>query len=233
MRTRPAFAAALLVLLLSGCEKSQTGSPVGPGQGTTAKPTPSKALPKVEPDKIEGIKHVKYDAGAHVAASARVDYRESPPFGGSHDQIWAPCNGVVYPEAVRSENLVHSLEHGAVWIAYNPERLDQAAVNLLAGKVVNKPYTVMSPYPGLDHPVSLQAWGYQLKVDDPTDPRVDQFIISLRQNQQTTPEPNATCDLVPDAGFDPQNPPPFDPSPPGPDAVPDDAKPRTSSIPGG
>ena len=30
---------------------------------------------------------------------------------------------MVYPAAVRTENLVHSLEHGAVWIAYNPDQV--------------------------------------------------------------------------------------------------------------
>ena len=39
----------------------------------------------------------------------------------------------------------------------------------------------MSPYPGLDAPISLQAWGYQLKVDNADDPRIDDFIKALRQ----------------------------------------------------
>ncbi len=38
-------------------------------------------------------------------------------------QTWATCNGVVYTKAVRIENMVHTLEHGAVWIAYNPDTI--------------------------------------------------------------------------------------------------------------
>ncbi len=42
-----------------------------------------------------------------------VEYLESPPYGGDHDPAWADCTGTVYPEPIRSENAVHSLEHGA------------------------------------------------------------------------------------------------------------------------
>ena len=30
----------------------------------------------------------------------------------------------------------------------------------------SQPYTLMSPYPGLDQPISLQSWGHQLKLTD-------------------------------------------------------------------
>ena len=50
---------------------------------------------------------------------------------------------------------------------------------------------LMSPYPGLDKPISLQAWGYQLKVDNADDSRIDEFIKALRQN--ATQEPQAGC----------------------------------------
>ena len=50
---------------------------------------------------------------------------------------------------------------------------------------------LMSPYPGLDAPISMQAWGYQLKVDDASDSRIDEFINALRKN--ATQEPSAGC----------------------------------------
>ena len=49
----------------------------------------------------------------------------------------------------------------------------------------------MSPFAGLDKPISLQAWGYQLKVDNADDGRIDEFISALRQNAPS--EPGATC----------------------------------------
>jgi hypothetical protein len=169
---------------------------------------------------IAGVVKKDYPSGKHVTATQRVTYDQSPPFGGPHDGNWAACTGVVYPAAVRNENMVHALEHGAVWIAYNPDQVTGAALDTLKQKVVGQQFTMLSPYPALDKPISVQSWGHQLKLDSATDPRLDEFIKSLRQNQYTTPEIGASCDALGPGQFDPDNPPPFDPSKPGPDAVP-------------
>ncbi|WAM15025.1 DUF3105 domain-containing protein [Rhodococcus sp. JS3073] len=172
---------------------------------------------------IEGIVTVDYPPAAHVQAPQRVAYDQSPPFGGAHDQYWATCTGIVYPAAIRSENAVHSLEHGAVWVTYDPDRLSADDVATLAANVDGEPYTLMSPYPGLDSAVSLQSWGHQLKLDDAHDRRISDFLTALRQNPNTYPEPGATCSTV-RGGFDPADPPPFDPSAPDADAFPVDGK---------
>jgi hypothetical protein len=173
---------------------------------TAENPDPSTAIP--------GVTVVEYAGGQHVSPAEQVAYTNSPPFGGSHDAIWAACDGVVYDTAVRSENLVHSLEHGAVWITYDPERVSGPALDTLREKVDGENYMVMSPYPGLDQPISLQSWGHQLKLTDVNDPRIDQFITALRINRNTHPEFGASCDEVGAAnGFDRTAPPPFVPAP--------------------
>ncbi|MFF0242333.1 DUF3105 domain-containing protein [Rhodococcus pyridinivorans] len=174
-------------------------------------------------DDIEGVLKIEYPAGVHVAPGQRVAYDQSPPFGGPHDSVWATCTGTVYEQPVRNENMVHSLEHGAVWVAYNPDLLDDAAVDTLRAKVDGRTYMVMSPYPGLEAPVSLQSWGHRLEVDSVDDERIDQFISALRLNQYTYPEVGASCSTIP-GSFDPANPPAFDASEPGPDAVPMNAE---------
>jgi hypothetical protein len=178
--------------------------------------------------KLAGIVTQQYAGGQHVTPDQQVAYTHSPPFGGAHDGYWAACNGVVYPTAVRTENLVHSLEHGAIWIAYNPDQITGDALQTLQKKVDGERYMVMSPYPGLDSPVSLQSWGHQLKVGDVTDARIDQFISSLKQNQYTHPEVGASCDATGPGAFDQDNPPPFvaAPAPGAPGA-----QPETSSTP--
>lgn len=164
--------------------------------------------------RIPGVVVQSYAGGQHVDRDTQVAYTQSPPFGGAHDAVWAACNGVVYPQAVRTENLVHSLEHGAIWIAYNPEQVTGDALETLRSKVDGQPYTVMSPYPGLDQPLSLQSWGHQLKLSDTADPRIDQFIAALRLNQYTYPEPGASCNEVGSSGgFSQDDPPPFVPVP--------------------
>jgi hypothetical protein len=160
--------------------------------------------------------YIDYKAAIHITADQRVAYNRFPPVGGPHDGTWANCNGIVYATAVRSENMVHTLEHGAVWITYNPDTMSDADLTVLKGLVDNQPYTTLTPYPGLDAKVSLQAWAHQLKVDSATDPRVQQFITALRQNRWVYPETGATCQQP---SFDVTNPPPFDPTPPGADAI--------------
>jgi hypothetical protein len=182
-------------------------------------------------DNIEGVYKGEYKGLQHVTAEQRVAYDRSPPVGGPHDGAWADCQGTVYPNPVRTENMVHALEHGAVWIAYNPDEVKGAALETLRGKVQGQPYMMLSPYPGLDQPISLQSWGHQLKLSDANDERVDQFIRSLRENQYQNPEPGGRCDAQPGA-FDPANPPPFDPAPPGPDAVPMSGEGATEAQPG-
>jgi len=162
---------------------------------------------------IPGVVVETYQGGQHVGPEEQVAYTTSPPFGGAHAAAWATCTGVVYSEPVRSENLVHSLEHGAVWVAYDPEQVDEAEIALLSSKVEGKPFMVMSPYPGMDSPISLQAWGHQLKLDEATDPRVDQFIFALQRNPYVAPEPRGTCNEMGPGSFVQFAPPPFAPAP--------------------
>ena len=117
-------------------------------------------------------------------------YQTSPPVGGNHNGRWQNCNGDVYTEPIPKEHAVHSMEHGAVWVTYK-QGLPADQVEALKGKVEGQDYTLMSPVANLDRNVSLQAWGYQLKVDTVDDARIDDFIRALRLN--ATVEPGATC----------------------------------------
>jgi len=225
VRTRPLLLGAAVLLMATACGSTEPPAvaPSSTSPNSSAPPASQAPPASVPADKdpsttIEGIEIHPYASRNHIQAPQRVAYDQSPPFGGNHDAVWATCNGVVYTKAVRNEHMVHALEHGAVWIAYNPELVTGDALAKLAQKVTNQPYTLMSPYPGLDKPVSLQSWGHRLKLADPADPRVDQFVKALRQNSYTFPEPGATCD--PTGVFDETNPPPFDPTPPGAGAVP-------------
>jgi hypothetical protein len=139
---------------------------------------------------IQGVTFKQEPNRQHV--SGIITYDSSPPVGGNHSPIWGDCSGTVYPAAIANENAVHMLEHGAIWITYKPG-LAQSDITTLAALVTGQDRMAMSPYPGLDSPISLQAWGYQLKVDSATDPRIKLFITDLRYNPKTTPEYGATC----------------------------------------
>ena len=143
-------------------------------------------------DEIAGITSAEYEAGQHVTTP--VTYAESPPIGGEHDPVWADCTGTVYDVDIRHENAVHSLEHGAVWITYNADEVSDADVAKLAELVDGVSGRMMSPYVGLDSPISLQSWNHQLKVDSVDDPRIEQFADFLTRNPDFHPEVGASCE---------------------------------------
>ncbi|GAA3768657.1 DUF3105 domain-containing protein [Micromonospora maritima] len=132
----------------------------------------------------ESLKYEKHQSGP-------LKYKYSPPVGGVHNDAWQNCMGDVYDAPIANEHAVHSLEHGAVWITYRPD-LPQDQVEKLAGKVRGTEKMLMSPYEGLDKAISLQAWGYQLKVDNADDERIDEFIKDLRVNASVE-GPTALC----------------------------------------
>jgi hypothetical protein len=131
--------------------------------------------------------------GQHTHVEGNISYDSTPPRGGDHSQYWADCTGTVYPDAIANENAVHMLEHGAIWITYNPDTATKEDIAALTKDVQGVNYMALSPYPGLKAPISLQAWGYQLFVQKASDPRVQQFISLLRHNPATTPEKTSSC----------------------------------------
>lgn len=118
-----------------------------------------------------------------------VDYPQTPPVGGPHHPTWQTCG--VYAAPIVNEHAVHSLEHGAVWITYQPD-LPAAEVEALASLTRRSTHRILSPYPGIDSPIILSAWGYQLKLESSDDPRLMEFLLQYEQGQ-TTPELGATC----------------------------------------
>jgi hypothetical protein len=193
------------------------GSTAAESGGGESRFTPSEDNQDPSKD-IEGVVITEYDA-VHAEQGQRVAYEKAPPDGGRHDPVWANCNGAIYDAPVRDEHMVHALEHGAVWIAYDPEQLGDDELAPLHDRVEDTPFMMLSPYPGIDEPISVQSWGHQLRLSDPDDERIDQFIAALRTNQYTSPEPGARCDSE-GTGFDMANPPPLDTTPPGPGAAP-------------
>jgi hypothetical protein len=148
------------------------------------------------PEEIEGLQTFDAYEEPQDHVTEPVDYTESPPVGGPHapPPDWADCTGTVYDVDIRHENAVHSLEHGAVWITYDPAAVTGDDIDTLAGLVENESGRMLSAYEGQDSPVSIQSWGHQLKVDSVDDPRLEQFADLLTLNNEYTPEPGASCE---------------------------------------
>lgn len=134
----------------------------------------------------DGVVDYAYVGGEHVAGT--VAYSETPPVGGQHDPT--PQNCGYYSAPIRSENAVHSLEHGAVWITYAPDLAADQVDRLRT--IAGDPYTLVSPFDGLPSPVVASSWNHQIQLASADDERLDQFIRSFR-NGPDTPEPGALC----------------------------------------
>lgn len=109
--------------------------------------------------------------------------------GGPHNPAWQNCG--VYTQPVANENAVHSLEHGAIWITYQPD-LPDTEVQKLQTFARESGFRLLSPYPESPGPIVLSAWGYQLQLDQADDPRLVSFIQNYEQSPQS-PEPGAPC----------------------------------------
>lgn len=118
-----------------------------------------------------------------------VAYEQNPPVGGDHNPVWQNCG--FYSLPVINEHAVHALEHGAVWITFQPD-LASEQVDVLRA-YAEQSYVLVSPYPdGLNSPVVASAWGLQMEFQDATDEDLERFINAYRQGPQTL-EPGAVC----------------------------------------
>jgi hypothetical protein len=201
----------------AGLDAGQQVLPSTPTGATTTQVKPSTVT---NPTGIKGV--VAYNTGdypgpgkagpdalSHDHVDGPVAYAVTPPVGGPHNPVW--MNAGVYTEPIPSERAVHNLEHGAVWITYRPD-LSSTDVTALVD-LFKKQSMIAEPQDGgrsnrfmdvspwadndLPAPIVISSWGYQLKVQSPTDPRLQQFIDAFRHNPKYSPEYGAAVDGIP------------------------------------
>ncbi len=99
----------------------------------------------------------------HVAPGTSIQYNSNPPAIGPHYPD--PAHAGMYTTPPADGNLVHSLEHGAVILWYNPTQLSGDQINTLK-QIFNSTSgkTIMVPRQGMDVPVALTSWGRVLKL---------------------------------------------------------------------
>jgi uncharacterized protein DUF3105 len=137
----------------------------------------------------------------HNHVPGPVTYSVVPPVGGDHNATWMNCG--IYGKPVPNEYAVHNLEHGAVWITYQPSlpNSEVAALRAFAERQSSlspagqrgSRYIDLTPYPGLPAPVVVSSWGFQLRLTSPTDPRLQEFVSKFRASKIYTPEYGGEC----------------------------------------
>ncbi len=130
------------------------------------------------------------DLGAnHITQGDKVTtYNSNPPTSGPHWPSPAECK--VYNEEVPDEAVVHSLEHGAVWVSYKDIE-DKDLVSKLEEIVNKNPGKILlSPRSSNDANIALASWNRLLKIEQFDENQISEFIKSNRSN---SPEPLAQC----------------------------------------
>lgn len=151
----------------------------------------AQALTPVVDPETGFIAYPEYEGLLANHVEGEVLYAQVPPVGGPHNARWQNCG--FYTESIANWHGVHTLEHGAVWVTYDPA-LPQADITQLA-PLAELGHVLITPYPGLPDPVVASAWGNQVRLDSVADPRLEQFIREFRLNPETSPEPGALCSL--------------------------------------
>lgn len=141
-------------------------------------------------EEVEGVTRASSaPANQHDATIAySFDENPLPPMGGVHQPRWQNCG--IYDNPVGPEFAIHSMEHGAVWVTYNPD-LAANEVEALEDTVRGDNYLLLSPYPGQSSPIVLTVWDRQLELTSASDEKIDQFIRAYRRERG--PERTATC----------------------------------------
>lgn len=149
------------------------------------------ALVLLSPPELKGVPD-----GTQTLALADPRHVEGPvapagavPAGGPHAGIWANCG--FYDAEVDPANIIHGLEHGSVWISYDPN-LPSEDIETLRGFASPNEKVYVTPVPGQSAPIIVTAWATQLELDDVSDPRLNQFVNEFTRGL-TAPEPGGTC----------------------------------------
>lgn len=142
--------------------------------------TPLRGVP-------DGSETVAVGPPQHVEGDIHLE--GEVPAGGPHDAVWQNCG--FYDRPVRSENAVHSLEHGAVWVSYD-SGLSEDEIKRLRGFSGVGDKVLISPVADQAAPIIATAWANQLELDDVDDPRLEQFVNEF-EGSLDAPEPGGAC----------------------------------------
>ncbi len=128
---------------------------------TIVGPTPPVATVQSFAD--QGQDHLEpADVEAILAGAPGPDYNSSPATSGPHAEQSAPCG--IYLQDVPDVFLVHTMEHGAIVIHYDPDLVfDPSQLQQFVRD--RGAYAVVHPRSGLGKRVVVTAWTKLLELD--------------------------------------------------------------------
>ncbi|HKX74168.1 MAG TPA: DUF3105 domain-containing protein [Acidimicrobiia bacterium] len=133
---------------------------------------PPAALANIETFADQGAAHIE-------ANSPTPNYNSNPPTSGPHASTPAACG--IYREPVPDVNQVHTLEHGAVIVQYDPT-VSEADREVLEDFGRDAPsHVIVAPREGMESPIALTAWTKRLLLDTPDREAISAFYDLFAQ----------------------------------------------------
>ncbi len=126
---------------------------------------------------LPGVTKADLEGRDHAVSGQPVGYATAAPTSGTHAATSPRCG--IFTQQMPLEFAVHSLEHGAVVIWYQPSLATEEISGLVA--MVNRfdDRVILSPNEALTQPVVATAWT-RFKAYDGADPEIEQFIETYR-----------------------------------------------------
>lgn len=190
-----AIAAIVVVLAGGGGDDGGAKTPENPAADA---PTVSYAE---DPPAIPEAREFDLEAAAEAAGCRLVDppnegathvgedvtYKANPPTSGNHDEI--PTEDGAYTQAPRTENAVHSLEHGRINIQFQPD-LPQERIDQLKALFDEDSYHMLIYPNGTQMPfqVAATAWDHALVCQRFSDGAFDAIRAFKDQYRDQGPE---------------------------------------------
>jgi hypothetical protein len=129
------------------------------------------------PYEIQSRDHIEVGA-SHPA------YNSNPPTGGWH--YAQPASRGIYTEGLPDESVVHTLEHGHIWLTYR-DADDEAALDALTEIQRRYPDNVIITYrPENDSRIAAASWGWLLTLDELDMDQLAAFVVRHRNRAPET-----------------------------------------------
>lgn len=135
---------------------------------------------RIEPPSQDFSKAMPSEGATHISEGTEIAYQSNPPTSGNHWPI--PLTDGVYNTEKPEEAIVHSLEHGRVWISYKPTISEEVKKKL---RKFGSQGVIITPRSANETDIALAAWtrldAFNLPADGALDEtRVRDFILRYK-----------------------------------------------------
>ena len=125
------------------------------------------------------------DQPQHVPVGSLGPNPPLTPAGGPHYP--APLRQGIYDEPVADGNAIHALEHGMVWISYQPDEVSEADLDVLRNVASDFARdAILSPRVENASPIIVVSWGRRIIMDAVDEQLIRDFVTT---NRNRSPEP--------------------------------------------